>query len=79
MAKEAGDRTSVGGDESWKGEHLIRSRTLTAKQRKQNVHSATSKMFHEQVKASGEVHPGKRRHETFMRALHVSLKKPPGA
>lgn len=64
-------------DESWKGEYLIRSRKLTQRERQQNVNAMITKRFHLKVKADGAPTPGKRRHETFMRALHVSLKKPP--
>lgn len=62
-------------EDAWKGEHLIRAKP-SQKDRKRSDSEVAMKLWHKKRQEQGAPAPGARRHDTFMRALHVSLKKP---
>lgn len=64
----------MGGDESWKGEHLIR-KSITKKESKSEVRRLVSTIAHQNRRAAGIKHPAAKAHGQFILTALIDTRK----
>lgn len=64
----------MGGDESWKGEHLIR-KSITKKESKSEVRRLVSTITHQNRRAKGIPHPSGKAHGQFILAALIGNRR----
>lgn len=64
----------MGGDESWKGEHLIR-KSISKQESKSEVRRLVSTIAHKNRRASGVKNPAAKAHGQFVLSALIDLTK----
>lgn len=64
----------MGGDESWKGEHLIK-KSITKQESKSEVRRLVSTIAHQNRRAKGIKHPATKAHGQFVLAALIDRRR----